>query len=467
MVAFILYWSTLCPTVFWYDSAEFVTAVHTLGIPHPPGYPLYTLVAHPMTWLPGDPARAINAFSALCGAITIGLVVLVARALGAPRSGAAIAAAVVAVGPVFWFNSLIAEVYTPALAILLAVWLAIFHGLRNDDGRWLVGAAGLAGLGLGFHLFIATCGLGFAIAVAGLGTDHSLRDLVSRTALRRRLRVATACAGAAMAGACIFLWIPVRAAQEPALNFEHPSTWPRFKWFLGGGNYGNLFADGIDVTERLGFLGALFRHELSVAGLALAIAGAIWLVRHRPLHAIAWAAAIGGNVWFFFDYMVHDPHVFFLPALVLVGTLVGVAFAWLPRLPRRTAQIAVTLGALVAVDQVRTSFPQVDLADFTEARDWGDAVTEALPQGAFIVNYTSPPEWKFDAVFASYYQLVLSRRPDVKVLGGVPPAQVRRWLEEGRDVFCYAPTPRITRFFRVRPEAHLFRILGPHVPRTD
>ncbi len=36
---FGLYLLTLCRTVFWYDSAEYVTAAVTLGIPHPPAIP--------------------------------------------------------------------------------------------------------------------------------------------------------------------------------------------------------------------------------------------------------------------------------------------------------------------------------------------------------------------------------------------------------------------------------------------
>ena len=56
LFAAILYGLTLCPTVYWYDSAEFAASAASLGVPHPPGYPLYTLIAHVFTWLPGEPA---------------------------------------------------------------------------------------------------------------------------------------------------------------------------------------------------------------------------------------------------------------------------------------------------------------------------------------------------------------------------------------------------------------------------
>ena len=43
--------------------AEFVTAGVTHGITHPPGYPLYTLLGHLFTWLPIEPATAVNLMS--------------------------------------------------------------------------------------------------------------------------------------------------------------------------------------------------------------------------------------------------------------------------------------------------------------------------------------------------------------------------------------------------------------------
>ena len=48
----IIYWRTCCPTIFWWDSAEFVTVIATLGIPHPPSFPLYILLGKVFSFLP-------------------------------------------------------------------------------------------------------------------------------------------------------------------------------------------------------------------------------------------------------------------------------------------------------------------------------------------------------------------------------------------------------------------------------
>src|SRR5262245_21083367 len=82
LAAFSLYAHTAAPTITWLnggaDSAELVTASYTLGIAHPPGYPLYVLLGKAWSLLPlaGDVAHRYNLFSAFCGALAAALVAL-------------------------------------------------------------------------------------------------------------------------------------------------------------------------------------------------------------------------------------------------------------------------------------------------------------------------------------------------------------------------------------------------------
>ena len=67
--SFFVYLLTLCPTVYWRDSAEFVDAAFALAIPHPAGFPSYMPPANLLTYLPFGPiAFKVNLFSALMGA---------------------------------------------------------------------------------------------------------------------------------------------------------------------------------------------------------------------------------------------------------------------------------------------------------------------------------------------------------------------------------------------------------------
>ena len=67
----LIYVVTLCPTVYWDDAGELIAACYTLGIPHPPGHPLYVLIGKVFTLIPiGSVAWRVNLMSAVFGALS-------------------------------------------------------------------------------------------------------------------------------------------------------------------------------------------------------------------------------------------------------------------------------------------------------------------------------------------------------------------------------------------------------------
>ena len=65
-----VYGSTLYPSVPGGDSGEFIVASQELGVAHPPGYPLYTLLGKIFTWLPvRTVAWRVNLLTAVLGAV--------------------------------------------------------------------------------------------------------------------------------------------------------------------------------------------------------------------------------------------------------------------------------------------------------------------------------------------------------------------------------------------------------------
>jgi hypothetical protein len=468
-----LYLATLCRTVFWYDSAEYVAAALTLGIPHPPGYPLYTLLAHLFTRLPLEPAAAVNLMSACCSCLAVALAYLFLRGLGIARLAAAVGAGFLGASKLFWFHALIAEVYNPALAVILGVLLLLQRGLARQRPRLLVAAGLAAGLGLGIHLSIATCGLGFAVLVLGRGIAvDRLRDLVRLFAppLRSRLFVAAASLLAAAAGSCIFLYLPLRARMKPVLNFGDPVTWERFLWHITGGNYGRLFDRGRPAVEQWRWLADSFLDQLGAPALLLAGLGVGWLARRAPLYAVALLLMMAGNLWFFFGYGAHDQEVFFLPSTLVLALcagagvdalLVAVARIAAPQRRRLLVQLAsiavAALPALLGVGHYRT----VDMSGFTEARDFGERLVRELPQGAALVTFTTPPEWKYDAVFGFFMHQALGLRPDVALVTAPRPADLAALVRAGRPTYLYLPLDFVVRgSFVVEPEGALFRISG-------
>ncbi|MBI4249449.1 MAG: DUF2723 domain-containing protein, partial [Elusimicrobia bacterium] len=144
----------MSPAVNTGDSGEFATAAATLSIAHPPAYPLYALLGKTAgTLFPlGNWAYRCNLLSLLLAAASLSLLWLACLAMGMRRCGAAASCLFLAAAPVFFYHSLVAEVFSLHLlsAVLGLLILAAFSGRLWSPA----GAAALGlwlGLGLGNH----------------------------------------------------------------------------------------------------------------------------------------------------------------------------------------------------------------------------------------------------------------------------------------------------------------------------
>jgi hypothetical protein len=227
VVVFLIYVLTLAPTTAFWDTSEYIAAAKVLGIPHPPGNPLFTILAHSFGLLPLSDSYAvrINLFAALTSAGAAGFWFLVAeRWLRGvvphrwARFGAAFGGVLVgATSWTVWNQSTVNEkVYTVSLlCIALVMWLVVRWG---DDApgthrdRWLVLIAYVLALGSTNHLMSLLAVP--ALVVYVLWTDWRV---VTRPAVLGGIIVAI------LVGVSInYLWLPLRAAQYPPINEGEP-----------------------------------------------------------------------------------------------------------------------------------------------------------------------------------------------------------------------------------------------------
>jgi hypothetical protein len=225
LAVYTLYWVTLAPTIAFWDSGEYVTVAHTLGIPHPPGNPLFVLLAKGWETLLApfglSVAVRVNLFSAALSAAAHGLWFLVAdRSLAGwtddrrLRLIAASAAVLVsATAFTVWSQSNVNEkVYTVSLfTTALAVWLALRWRDRGMGDTRLLALAFLLALTATNHL------MGILVAPALL---VFVLWVDPRPILRPRFW-ARAVPLAALAMAVLF-FLPIRAAQQPLVNQGAP-----------------------------------------------------------------------------------------------------------------------------------------------------------------------------------------------------------------------------------------------------
>ncbi len=224
-----LYIVTLAPTTAFWDASEYIATAHILGIPHPPGNPLFVVLARAWEVLLAplglSVAARINLFSTVMGAAAHGFWFLVihhilrhfTRHRTVPLVGAFVAVLVSATAFTVWNQSNVNEkVYTVSLfTIALLSWLA-FHWRENlgkgKDDNLLILMVFILALSVGNHLmaFLAAPALGLFILLV-----HP------RTLLNWKLYAAGVVA--TFLGLSIHLFLPLRAALDPVINEASPT----------------------------------------------------------------------------------------------------------------------------------------------------------------------------------------------------------------------------------------------------
>ncbi|HDZ13097.1 MAG TPA: DUF2723 domain-containing protein, partial [Bacteroidetes bacterium] len=142
VVAILAYLRTIAPDVSFWDCGEFIAASFTMGIMHPPGAPLFTIIGRLFTFFPiHNVAWRVNVISVISSALTITLLYLIIVRLtniwrGQPKNamdrwivygGAVIGALAFAFSDSFWFNAVEAEVYAMSMLFTaLAVWIVLY-----------------------------------------------------------------------------------------------------------------------------------------------------------------------------------------------------------------------------------------------------------------------------------------------------------------------------------------------------
>ncbi len=287
----IIYLSTLAPTVAFWDCGEFIATAYLLGIPHPPGAPLYTLLGRIFSMWPfGEIAFRVNLLSAASGILTVLLIYLcTVRLLSnwlnkenhqtAIFTGGAVAALCTAFSFSFWNNAIEAEVYGLSMFItLLAVWLALRWDNAHKDhtsDRNLLFIAYLFGLGAGVHLQCLLTIPGILIilftdlmedkpfktqvlTVIGLILYPFLSIVLPQLAallmtativiclliLRPAWRTPQFWIWGLILGALGFstyMALYIRSGLNPVIDMNDPGNWENFKAFLSRQQYGTHF----------------------------------------------------------------------------------------------------------------------------------------------------------------------------------------------------------------------------------
>jgi hypothetical protein len=431
-----------------------ITVAYLLGVAHPPGYPLYTLLAKLASLVPiGTVAWRVNLFSALAGsAASLLLCRGVIRWTGDAAAGA-LAAGVFAFGPLVWPYAITAEVF--ALNNFFAAGL-VYFAARAANERAATGTVSSRTLNLG-ALWL---GLGFAHhhTLVFLGIPYALFLLALTGRRVTSPRVLASFAGMVLLGMTPYLYLVVASGRAP-VTWGDTSTLDGFLTHFLRREYGTFRLAESSVGSE-GGLSARLALFWSAAGrstwwahVPLGLAALVSLRRSGPARWLTtlWVAALLFYVVVFSmlaNARLEDPlHImvqerFWQQALVVLSALMGVGLTELGRWlsPLRAAGVRWAPAIALPVALIVTEAGAMKAYQQHFVQDYGAAILRSLPEGAILIISSD------EAVNSvRYLQYVEGMRPDVRVIpvGFLTNAWFRRYAARHLpDVQLPAALPR-------------------------
>ena len=459
VVALVVYSWTLAPTVTPTDSGELILAAYGLGVAHPPGVPLWIMLAHLASLVPvGNVAARINFSSAVFAALACAMLTLVvAELVGtasdfaelrprnkasrhgsnterskagrllmfAPAVGAGL---LMAFSRTLWAYATLTEVYAlNALLILLVLFLVVRWRRRiietRTDSRapvathdtWIYTAAFVFGLAMGVHHVTVALTLP-AIAVLVYRTE-GLKFFASR----RLLFAALISLGALI---LVYSYLPWAASRSPAMNWGNARSLQEIWWHITGRQYRVFFSFSTSTMgpQFVEFCRMALR-EFGFAWLPLTLflAGAGLKSAYKRDRTAFWflLLILLADLAYTLSYEIaEDKDAYYLPAFISIAIAAGIGIHWLIQLAVSRRSQVWTPSVAVATTIVLTSATAFAANwSFNNRRHYfiADDYVENLfstiaPDGLLLTQ-----DWQVASPML-YVQEVEQRRPDVKAI---------------------------------------------------
>lgn len=427
-LSLLFYCLTLAPGLTFIDSGELATVAVRLGIAHPTGYPLFTLLGWIAAHLPigGEEILRLNLMAAVLCAGAAALFYLVAlhlllnirhgsrdrgEAQVVARTGAMGAGLLLAFSETFWSQAVAVEVYSLHLFLLGVVLVTFFTAiLPSETGgtperRWMAFAFAL---GLSFTNHMTTI-----LLAPGLLFLYFSNQGGSRRSWGRIGRMSPFF----LLGLSAYLYLPLRASQVPFFNWGAPATAERFLWHVGGKQYRVwMFSSTASAGKQLKYFFSTIPSEVAYIGLVLALLGIAIL--YRSNRKVFWGTLLlfVTCVGYSINYDIHDIDSYFLLAYVMLFLWSSFGIAAIVRWSMGRWQVHVLvwrfLGICFAIPAILVNYARVDLSGTRRVEEYTKDMFASVATNGLVLSY----QWDYWVSASLYMQYVRGYRQDVAVV---------------------------------------------------
>ncbi len=323
-LALSLYIFTLAPSLLPADAGEFQTVAPLLGVAHPPGFALYTLLSRLFISLArvGTYAYRLNLFSAVTAALTLVLIHRAVYRLTASHLAGLVAAFALGVSTTFWSQATTANIRSLAALLTALAALALIEYRLQPTANRLAFLGFCLTLAVIHHLSLAFIAVVFALAALWFTPRPLLSGLFRR---RGGMKIALA----TLAPLLLLLYFPLRAGAF--LAPPNIATLPGLLQHVLAAGFGGdffYFATFAALPDRLAILFNIFLFQFNAAAVNLLALGLVLFFLRDWKLALALTVAFALHCFIAITYRAPQTVEYLLPAYVVLVIAAGGSGQW-------------------------------------------------------------------------------------------------------------------------------------------
>ncbi len=439
---FLVYLTTLAPSVVNIDSGELATVQITLGIAHPTGYPLFTILGYLWQFIP-LPFTAIFKANLLAAVFTsLAILIFVKSAylmltnIPTPdkktpikkkikavqkkqpeangiRNSLIIMASsasgmLLAFSKTFWMQSTSVEVYSLHLLLINFVILFLlkaYFNKGNNNRNWFYLAVALA---LSFTNHLTTI-----LILPGIAFLFYAKNKFSANSLKLNLRMILVFIPVLL---LIYLYLPLRAAQNPLLNWGNPINFENFWRHFTGAQYRVwLFASSAAAKKQFAYFVSNLPDEFNVSlGMFVILLGIIYSFKKFRMMFYFLLITFVSTISYSINYDINDIDSYFLLAYISLIFFASFGFIYmydlnLKKIGHKSLAI---ISFLIPLVQMGFNYKIDNQSDVYIYKDYTKQILNSVPKNSMILSY----QWDYWVSASYYFRLIDNYRKDVVVV---------------------------------------------------
>lgn len=449
IVSFIVYVLTLAPTVSFIDSGELATVCIKLGVAHPTGYPLFTILGNLFSKIPiGEEIYRLNLMSAVLSSfgvlIFFNLVVFLFKDLNynifnkgsrtevksfkrqkekVKNLSAAFkldslsiyfialsSSLILAFSLTYWSSANSIEVYSLHSLFLISLIYIFLKACNSINSRevsflrrekyWLAFAFVL---GLSFTNHLTTLFLGIGTIYLYFGVNRFNKNSLQRISYMIIPFII---------GLSVYMYLPLRA-DNPILSWGNPYNFENFYRHISGKQFSVwMFSSTENAEKQFSYFIANFPREFYYIPSILAIFGLVKIFKNYKRLFNYTILLFIFTVLYAINYDIYDIDSYFLLAYIVSVTWIAFGVLFVVEKFKKSALNLSIASILLCILPLSANYELTDESDNYFVQDFTYNVFKSAPENSIIMS----SEWDFWVSASLYYQYVKNIRRDLVII---------------------------------------------------